>query len=100
MRRRQGFDIAGAEKTNGQKGAIVMRGLVGLAILVALSAAGPAFAIGTEEQRAACTDDAYRYCNNYIPDAYAVERCLRANIAGLSPACRRELGVARKPRRG
>jgi hypothetical protein len=78
-----------------------MRVSIGLAILFALGAAGPAFAIGTEEQRAACRDDAYRFCNDYIPDAYAVESCLRAHVGGLSPACRRELGVSpRKPRRG
>jgi hypothetical protein len=77
-----------------------MRGLVGLAMLATLTAAAPAFATGTEEQRAACTDDAYRWCNDYIPDAYAVERCLRAHIGGLSPACRKELGGGRRPRRG
>ncbi len=76
-----------------------MRGSIGLAVLVALFAATPAFATGTPEQRAACSDDAFRFCNDYVPDAFAVERCLRAHISELSPACRKELGAPRKAKR-
>jgi hypothetical protein len=43
---------------------------------------------GTPEQRAACTSDAFRLCNSYIPDATTVESCLRQNKSDLSNACR------------
>jgi hypothetical protein len=43
---------------------------------------------GTSEQRSACTLDAFRVCSNYIPDATAVENCLRQNTGSLSSACR------------
>lgn len=43
---------------------------------------------GTPEQRAACTPDAFRLCSNHIPDAIAVEGCLRQRKMELSEACR------------
>jgi hypothetical protein len=58
------------------------------ALLGFFLAAPPAWAQGTPQQRAACTDDAYRFCDAQIPDAIAVEQCLRANVRGLSRACR------------
>jgi hypothetical protein len=51
---------------------------------------------GTPEQRAACTDDAFRFCEQNIPDAAAVEACLRRNLAGLSPNCRAQFGEVKK----
>jgi len=60
------------------------------ALLAFFLAAAPAWAQGTAQQRSACTDDAYRFCNADIPDAIAVEQCLRANVRGLSRACRAE----------
>jgi len=36
----------------------------------------------------ACRDDAFRLCNNFIPDRARVGACLRANRRGLSPDCR------------
>ena len=61
-----------------------MRKLVWIAIPLALLASAPAFAQGTPEQRAACNDDAFRFCNDDVPDAIAVERCLRAHMSALS----------------
>ncbi len=43
---------------------------------------------GTPEERAACTPDAFRLCSAYIPDAAAVEACLRLRKPNLSGACR------------
>ncbi len=43
---------------------------------------------GTPEERAACTPDAFRLCSAYIPDASAVEACLRLRKPHLSEACR------------
>jgi hypothetical protein len=51
--------------------------------------ATPAAAQGTPEQRAACEQDAYRFCSQYIPDERRTGNCLRANRVKLSPACRR-----------
>lgn len=70
-----------------------MRIFLRLSALLAFFAAAPALAQGTAEQRAACEGDANRFCDAYIPDAVAVERCLRANIGSLSAACQREFGV-------
>ncbi len=44
--------------------------------------------LGTPEQRAACTPDAFRLCSAYIPDATRVEGCLRFRKSDLSEACR------------
>ncbi len=69
-----------------------MRGLLWIAIPLGLFACAPAFAQGSEEQRSACKADAYRLCDQYIPDSGAVESCLRAHMRALSPGCRREFG--------
>jgi hypothetical protein len=47
----------------------------------------PAFAQGTQEQRDACTPDAFRLCAGYMPDASRVEACLRASGPNLSRPC-------------
>ncbi|MFO1102836.1 MAG: hypothetical protein U1E20_08040 [Methylocystis sp.] len=71
-----------------------MRIFVRLSALLAFFAVVPTFAQGTAEQRAACESDAHRVCDAYIPDAIAIERCLRGNAASISAACRAELGLA------
>jgi hypothetical protein len=71
-----------------------MRIFIRLSAVLALSAAAPAFAQGTAAQRAACEDDAYRFCQAQVPDAIAIEKCLRANAGGVTAACRVELGLA------
>ena len=43
---------------------------------------------GTAEERAACTPDAFRLCSSYIPDASAVEACLRLRKSNLSEGCK------------
>src|SRR5262249_37804936 len=63
--------------------------LFGLA-LAAPSA--PAVAQGTPAQRAACEQDAYRLCSQYIPDERRTGNCLRRNRINLSPACRAMFG--------
>jgi hypothetical protein len=39
------------------------------------------------KQRAACTPDVQRLCNQYVPDVPQIVACLRAQRASLSPAC-------------
>jgi hypothetical protein len=67
--------------------------------LVLIAAATPAVAQGTPEQRAACEQDAYRLCSQYIPDERRTGNCLRRNRVSLSPACRRVFSSGRRSRR-
>lgn len=71
-----------------------MRIFIRLSALLAITVAAPALAEGTASQRAACEDDAYRFCQAQVPDAIAIEKCLRASAASISPGCRAELGLA------
>jgi hypothetical protein len=59
-----------------------------LGIFLLLFAAGSAHAIGTPEQRKACTPDVYRLCPGEIPNVRAITACLRRQKASLSEACR------------
>jgi hypothetical protein len=65
--------------------------LLGLALI-----ATPAAAQGTPEQRAACEQDAYRFCSQYIPDERRTGACLRRHRVSLSPACRRMFSSRRR----
>jgi hypothetical protein len=63
----------------------------GVAVAAACFCNTTAFAqenLGTAEQRAACTPDAFKLCMSYIPDPSKVEGCLRQNKTDLSAACR------------
>ncbi len=66
--------------------AIPLAAILGL-VLTMLSA-GAAFAVGTPEQRRACTPDVYRLCAGEIPNVRAITACLRRQKASLSEACR------------
>jgi hypothetical protein len=59
-----------------------------LGLMLTLFSAGSAFALGTPEQRKACTPDVYRLCAGEIPNARAIAACLRRNKSSLSDACR------------
>jgi len=48
----------------------------------------PAEAQPTPAQRQACQDDAFRLCNDAIPDEQRVRQCLVRNMRRLSPTCR------------
>jgi hypothetical protein len=43
----------------------------------------------TEEERQACTDDAFQHCNDAIPDRDKVYHCLLKKVNLISPACRK-----------
>src|ERR1700687_4295948 len=43
---------------------------------------------GTINPEQACKDDAFRLCNNFIPDRDKVGACLRRNARSLSRDCR------------
>ncbi len=57
-----------------------------LSILLLLAGTSLAAAY-TQADASACTPDAFRLCARYIPDAGAIEACLRANRQSLSRAC-------------
>ena len=48
----------------------------------------PAEAQPTPEQRQACEQDAYRLCQEAIPDEQRVRQCLVRNMRRLNPTCR------------
>jgi hypothetical protein len=45
------------------------------------------FAIGTAEQRAACTPDVFRLCSSEIPDVNRIIVCLKRELPNLSKPC-------------
>ena len=59
-----------------------------LGILLTMIAASSASALGTPEQRRACTPDVYRLCAGEIPNVKAITACLHRQKGNLSPACR------------
>ncbi len=61
---------------------------VALGVGLTLLSTGAAFALGTPEQRRACTPDVYRLCAGEIPNVRAITACLRRNRSSLSEACR------------
>jgi hypothetical protein len=58
----------------------------GLAVVLALGASTVALAETAEEQQA-CTNDAFQFCQNFIPDRNRVFSCLVSNRDQLSVAC-------------
>ena len=63
-----------------------MHKLSGIAFMLTIMSPLPAIAY-TQEDANACTSDAMRLCQNAIPDAGRVARCLFQNKRQLSPAC-------------
>ncbi|HEY3642763.1 MAG TPA: cysteine rich repeat-containing protein [Xanthobacteraceae bacterium] len=59
---------------------------IALAIVLALGAGTVAFAETAEEQQA-CTNDAFQFCQNFIPDRNQVFTCLVNNRHQISAAC-------------
>jgi hypothetical protein len=48
----------------------------------------PSHALGTAEERAACTPDVFRLCASEIPNVAKIIACLKDKKAELSPGCR------------
>jgi len=61
--------------------------LIALALAFAFFAV-PAEAQPTPAQRQACEQDAFRFCNDAIPDEQRVRQCLVRNMRKLNPTCR------------
>jgi len=64
-----------------------MRKLTIIAGLVMILAPLPALAY-TQADADACTPDAFRLCQDAVPDEARVARCLVQNKRQLSPACK------------
>jgi hypothetical protein len=70
---------------------IVLNCSLGLATIVAIAAASPAWSEeyrGTWEQQMACTPDVMRLCGDQIPDVNRIVACLRQNTPSLGNSCR------------
>jgi hypothetical protein len=52
----------------------------------------------TDQQRAACTPDAFRLCSSEMPDANRVAACMIAKQASLSAPCRAVFAAAHSER--
>ena len=65
----------------------VVRNLLAVAMVIALSSTA-ALAIGTEEERAACTPDVFRLCSSEIPNVPGIIACLKKQKPNLSDGCR------------
>jgi hypothetical protein len=63
-----------------------MKKQIALTIVLALGA-GTAALAATPEEEQACTNDAFQFCQNYIPDRNQVFTCLLNNRNQISPAC-------------
>jgi hypothetical protein len=59
-----------------------------LGVILTFAAASSALALGTPEQRRACTPDVYRLCAGEIPNVKAITACLMRQKGNLSSACR------------
>jgi len=69
-----------------------MRKFAFFTIVAAAFCAVPA-AAQTSGQQSACKADAYKFCDQFIPDQIAIEHCLRGHMGALSAACKHEFGV-------
>jgi hypothetical protein len=71
---------------------------IALAVVLVLSGAAIARA-ETEEGRQACTNDAFQFCADAIPDRERVFRCLEARKQQISAACRANMPAEPAPER-
>jgi hypothetical protein len=74
----------------------IIKGLVLALALVTLSTSS--LALGTAEQRAACTPDAFRLCSSEIPNVERVIACLKHNKSNLSRPCQGVISNAARDR--
>jgi hypothetical protein len=76
-------------KANQAEFRTVLRAAVAMVAGLALSSyATASFALGTVEQRVACTPDVFRLCSSEIPNVGLIISCMTAKKASLSQACR------------
>ena len=75
-----------------------MKKLVGFVFLGSMLAISVASAQGTEAQRLACEEDAFKWCPYDIPDPQKIQVCLQKNLRFLSAGCQAQFGYQAKRR--
>ena len=63
--------------------------------LAVVTLSHPAQAEPTAAERAACQEDAFKFCNHAIPSRDRVRSCLRENMRRISSLCRGALKRSR-----
>jgi len=63
-----------------------VRHVLAVALAVTLQSTA-SFALGSAEQRAACTPDVFRLCSSEIPNVDRIIACLKKEKSNLSPGC-------------
>ena len=77
-----------------------MRKVLGAFAFVVVGLSLPAGAQqATPAQRQACEQDAYRLCDQFIPNENLVKQCLIKNMSRLSPLCRTAFGPQKGKKR-
>ena len=57
-------------------------------VLALVTYSNSSIALGSAEERAACTPDVFRLCSSEIPNVTKIIACLKEKKASLSPGCR------------
>jgi len=70
---------------------ILMTGAAALAANERSPNSSPTQSQGTEDEQSACTSDAMKFCDEDIPNTFAVLACLQAHRKRLTKACRHVL---------
>lgn len=76
-----------------------MQKVIAFAFLLSLAGFTGTASAGTAEEQAACQDDAFKFCNDAVPDEDKVKACLTKNRRKLSPACRAMFSGGRSRRK-
>jgi hypothetical protein len=86
----------GAQQSLGED----MSGKLRIVMIVAIALSGTRLAgAETEEGRQACTNDAFQFCSEVMPDRERVFRCLEARKSQISAACRANMPAEPAPQR-
>jgi hypothetical protein len=71
-----------------------------IVLIIAIALSGTRFAVAeNEEGRQACTNDAFQFCGDAMPDRERVFRCLEARKHQISAACRANMPGTPAPER-
>jgi hypothetical protein len=82
--------------TPGSTESTTMRKMIALTFLLSLASLSGSALAATPEEQAACQDDAFKFCNEQIPDEQKVKACLIHNLRKLTPACRKMFARSRR----
>lgn len=74
------------KETSNKAYSVALYGL--LFALATASYTTTSFALGTDEQRAACTPDVFKLCGSEIPNIPEIVKCLKEKKSQLSDGCR------------